>query len=669
MAEKFCYILNDWIVCHVPRTRPPVSPAWSNSRLRSLKRVRNALQRKLRRQRTPDNKRDFQSASNAYRSLNATLYKTYVLRVQIKLRANPSGFWRFINSKRKSAAIPKNVYFENQVSASALELSQLFAKHFASVFEANCASELEIVEAIRNVPSDLIDLGVFAVTSDMILSATKKLKRSYVPGPDGLPAILICRCIGNLVKPLSSIFNRSLEQAKFPRIWKKSFMTPVFKKGDRYDATNYRGITSLSAVSKLFEIIMSRVILNATKCYISVDQHGFMPGRSVTTNLLNFTSDCIIALEKKGQVDVIYTDLKAAFDKIDHKILLHKLTRLGVSSQLTSWLESYLTERELRVNIDGFVSRPFSNKSGVPQGSNLGPLLFILFFNDAAFVLKKGFKMLYADDLKIYIEVRTEEDCRLLQDSLTMFADWCRRNKLTISINKCQVISFHRTSQSILFDYSIEGKIIPRVTEVSDLGVKLDSKMSFDSHRTAIISKATRQLGFLSKIAKDFSDPHCWKSLYCALVRPILENASIVWQPHQLSWSLRIERIQKRFIRLALRNLPWRNPDSLPPYPDRCRLLALDTLEQRRKLQQILFVAKILYGAIDAPKLLEKMNFRVPYRTLRNTSLLQQTFHRTLFGQNEPILACIRAFTAVEEQFDFNETIGRFVNRIRSVIH
>ena len=189
-------------------------------------------------------------------------------------------------------------------------------------------------------------------------------------------------------------------------------MYPVFKRGYRNNLINYREITSLSAASKLFEIIVSKIILDVTKNYISVDQHGFIPGRSVTTNLMKFTSECITSMENKVQVDTIYTDLKAAFDKIDHQILLHKLSRLGISTQLVTWLESYLTDRELRVMIDGCVSRPFSNKSGVPQDSNLRPLLFILYFNDAALILnKRCLKLVYADDLKLYAIVQTQEDC------------------------------------------------------------------------------------------------------------------------------------------------------------------------------------------------------------------------------------------------------------------
>ena len=271
---------------------------------------------------------------------------------------------------------------------------------------------------------------------------------------------------------------------------------------------------------------------------------------------------------------------------------------------------------------------------GVPQGSNLGQLLFIFFFNGAASAL--GCRLVYADDLKIYLTIRNIEDCYRLQSLLDCFVTWCKLNALTLSTAKCEVNTFHRTQSPIIFTYAIDGHQLKRVDHVNDLGVILDQRLTFESHRTAIVSKATRQLGFIAKIGRDFKDPHCLKALYCSLVRPILENASVVWTPYQLSWNLRLERVQKRFIRLALKDLPWRDPVNLPPYPDRCRLLGLDTLERRRKIQQALFVAKILNGEIDSPKLLSTINFRASQRMLRSTSMLQNPFHRTNYGYFEP---------------------------------
>ena len=610
-------------------------------------------------------KRDFQNASNAYRRLNAELYKSYVLRVQSSLRRNPKSFWSFVKSKQKTSSIPTNVYLSETSAASDASSSDLFALHFASVFNAVGASQQEAEIAAAQVPADYVDVDIFAITSTMVTEAAKRLKCSYSPGPDGIPAAVLHRCITALAEPLCCIFNRSLEIGKFPKLWKQSYMFPVFKNGDRRNVKNYRGITSLSAASKLFEIIISGFLLERTKSYMSFDQHGFIPGRSVSTNLLQFTSTCIRQFEMKAQVDVIYTDLKAAFDKIDHRILLCKLTRLGFSRRFVSWLDSYLSDRTLRVLVDSSTSNAFKNSSGVPQGSNLGPLQFTLFVNDALSMLGDGCKLVYADDLKLYLVVRTLEDCEKLQTLLDKFVIWCRQNKLTLSVDKCVVITFHRIQKPIIYSYLIGDVLLSRVEQVNDLGVMLDSKLTFDIHRSSVISKASRQLGFVTKIAKDLNDPHCLKALYCALVRPILETAAVIWCPHQITWSLRIERIQKRFLRIALRNLPWRNPLDLPPYSDRCQLLDLDTLERRRKIQRAMLIAKVLNGEIDSPWLLSRLNIRAPLRTLRNDTLLQPVSHRTTYGFHEPITACVRMFNLVDDLYVFNEPSCRFGNKLK----
>ena len=666
LAGSFCETLCQWLSSNLPLVKKPASPPWATPHLRALKRVRNACQRKHRSRRTNETKNKFKRASADYRRLNSSLYKHYVMRVQIDLRRNPKHFWKFVNSKRKCSAIPSNVCLDGIVAVSDVDSCELFAKFFASVFADNTASVLDAEAASEGVPLNMLDLSTFEITAEMIIAAANRLKSSYSPGPDGIPAVVFARCARALANPLCRIFNASFEQGKFPGIWKESYMFPVFKKGDRQNVKNYRGITNLSAASKLFEIIVSSVVLSQAKSYISTDQHGFMPGRSVNTNLLNFTSTCITHMEQKAQVDVIYTDLKSAFDRIDHRILLCKLSRLGASPQFIKWLSSYLCGRSLRVRLNSSISTPFSNKSGVPQGSNLGPLLFTLFFNDVALLLGIGCKLVYADDLKLYLVVQSIEDCRRLQRLLDIFADWCRKNWFIISITKCHVMSFHRTTSPILFNYAIDDQMLERVNSVNDLGVVLDHKLNFNQNRSTIISRATRQLGFIAKIGRDFKSPYCLKALYCSLVRPLVENASLIWSPHQLVWSLRIERVQKRFIRLALRDLPWRDPLNLPPYPERCRLIGLDTLERRRKIQQAVFVAKLLNGEIDSPKILSLLNFRAPQRSLRSAGLLQLQSHRTVFGFNEPLTACVRAFTLVEELFEFGESSHKFMQKVTS---
>ncbi|XP_055543189.1 uncharacterized protein LOC129728762 [Wyeomyia smithii] len=311
MAASFCSIIQQWLQMNVPSKRRPFSPAWGNPLLRELKLERNACQRKHRVLRSSDSKIGFQRASKAYRKLNSAYYKAYVMKMQFNLRRNPKSFWKFVNSKRKYSTVPCNVVLDDVEAKSSAESCELFANFFASVFDETPASELEAESAASDVPMDCINLTSFVVTPAMVISAAKKLKISNSSGPDGIPSVMFCRCAFDFAAPLAAIFTRSLNDGVFPEVWKQSFMFPASNLATR----------ETQSIS-----------------YISNDQHGFMPGRSVTTNLLDFTSTCITAMENKTQVDVIYTDLKAAFDKIDHNILLAKLSRLESSSRLLSWI-------------------------------------------------------------------------------------------------------------------------------------------------------------------------------------------------------------------------------------------------------------------------------------------------------------------------------------------
>lgn len=309
-------------------------------------------------------------------------------------------------------------------------------------------------------------------------------------------------------------------------------------------------------------------------------------------------------------------------------------------------------------------SDAISIHSGVPQGSNLGPLLFSLFINDVAFVLPTGQRVFYADDVKIFIIISSIEDCLELQRLLDLFEDWSKRNLLDLCIAKCNTISFSRKRQPINFNYSLSGQTLERLDQVRDLGVLLDRQLTFRPHYEEVISKANKQLGFIFKLADGFQDPLCLKSLYCALVRSILESAVLVWCPYNRYWIDRIEAIQKRFVRLALRNLPWRDATNLPPYEHRCMLLGIDTLEQRRSNMQAVFIAKVLNNEIDAPSILAELNIYVPERPLRQRNFLHLATRNSRYGQHDPIRIMSSRFNEAFEQFDFDVSAATFQRRL-----
>lgn len=570
-----------------------------------------------------------------------------------------------MNTKRNEEGLPVEIHLGDRIASNSLEKCNLLAEHFKSIFNDTTASLSQVAEAVRDTPSDAFNFSITSVTVDLVESAIKKLKFSNAAGPDGIPSSILKRCCSELTTPLSKLFNISLQQGEFPTRWKSSFMFPIYKKGDKRNVENYRGITSLSACSKVFEIIINDALFSSCRNYISPDQHGFYPKRSVSTNLAPFISLCLRSMEAGAQVDVVYTDLKAAFDRVDHSILLAKLEKLGVSSGLTRWFKSYLTNRELCVRIGLEQSDYFTNSSGVPQGSNLGPLLFSIFVNEAGLILPTGCRSFYADDVKIYVIVRSFADCLRLQHLIDTFEEWCSRNYLTLNVQKCNIISFHRKLKPVAFNYTINHQLLQRVDNVRDLGITLDCALTFKLHYSGIVAKANRQLGFIFKIADEFRDPACLKALYCSLVRSILEFSSVVWCPYQAVWIARIESVQRKFVRYAFRHLPWNDPVNLPPYEDRCQLLGLETLEHRRTISQAVFAAKVLIGDIDSPGILAEFEIYAPERVLRSRSFLHLGPRAANYSLHDPIRFMSGRFNEFYEFFDFNCAAETFRHRIQ----
>ena len=221
---------------------------------------------------------------------------------------------------------------------------------------------------------------------------------------------------------------------------------------------------------------------------------------------------------------------------------------------------------------------------------------------------------MFADDLKFYRVISSRVDCCAIQSDIDSLLNWCTMNGMEVNVQKCNVISFCRNRQTTLFDYKMEIVSITRVSTVKDLGIFLDYKLCFAQHVAVTTAKAYAVLGFIKRNTQQFDDIYCLKSLYCALVRSILEYGVLVWSPYYAVQINRIERIQRQFVRYALRMLPWEDPIRLPPYEHRCALIQLPTLANRRSLLQRLFIFDLLGNNIDSTELLKRVHFNVPSR-------------------------------------------------------
>lgn len=652
--------LFDIIGRHTPFRRTDIrrtsNPPWWNSTLRRQRNVLRKARRRFLRHRTEDNRITLRRLEVDYNENVSSSFREYIFRIENEVKADPSSFWRFVKSRKSSLSIPPAMFFEGITSDNVEGSVELFATFFKSVYNATSPSVSP--ESLSSLPSYDIYLPRPTFTSSEVISALRNIDPSKGPGPDTLPPVFIHRCAEVLGPPLCRIFNLSLFEGVFPDAWKISAVTPIHKSGDVHDVKNYRPISILCTLAKTLELLIHDKMYSAAKPVLSQYQHGFVKNRSTITNLMAYTSTLNSSLEKRCQVDSIYIDFAKAFDKVPHELTLRKLDKLGFPDWLIMWLRSYLRDRSAIVKLGSVESSRFSTPSGVPQGSHLGPLIFVLFVNDLSHQLSSH-HLMYADDLKIYRIISSLIDCAALQQDIDNVANWCVTNGMEMNALKCKVISFAKTRTQLNYSYGVNGLKLDRVTSINDLGVILNSKLCFNEHITAMTSKAFAMLGFIRRNAREFRDPYALKTLYCSVVRSILEYAVQVWAPYHHTQITRIERVQRCFIRFALRRLPWNEPLRLPPYAHRCQLIRLVSLQQRRVYLQRMFAFDILSNRIDCTELLQQANFFVPARRSRQRSLIWTARHRTVFGQNHPLEKCFSSLNNVEA-FDFHVTRERF---------
>ena len=316
--------------------------------------------------------------------------------------------------------------------------------------------------------------------------------------------------------------------------------------------------------------------------------------------------------------------------------MLFKLSKVGFNHNLIKWVQSYLLGRTQRVRFEGNLSSVVNVTSGVPQGSHLGPLLFILFVNDVEHVLSNLNVLIYADDMKLFMKICKPSDLEFFQGEVNNFHIWCTKSLLEINVKKCISITFTKKHNVRQDTISIGQQTVERCNQVRDLGVILDSELTFVEHYNNIIFKASNMLGFIKRFSFHFNDPYTIKTLYVTYVRPLLEYCSVVWAPYQDTHKDRIESVQKQFLLYALRRLGW-NSFRLPSYESRCMLIKIDSLEKRREFAMLAFINDVIGQRVNDANILEKLNFYAPTRYLRNRNLFYINNQRTNYAQNGPL--------------------------------
>jgi hypothetical protein len=514
-------------------------------------------------------------------------------RIMNKAKKDPKAFHGYVrrNTKVKDMVGPLTnedgtVITEDSVTA------QVLNDYFSSVFTVESMENMpEAAQIFTGRDDAKLDHVDFSITG--IKKCINRLKPGKAPGEDGILSTVLKETANEIALPLSLLFTRSWIEGVVPNDWKKANVTPIFKSGKRDAAKNYRPVSLTSQICKLMETIIRDSIVEHLENHqlVKQSQHGFRRGHSCLTNLLTFLERVTQWIDEGKPVDVIYLDYSKAFDKVAHARLLMKIKAHGIGEKMARWIEQWLDNRVQRVVVKGSASEWSSVTSGVPQGSVLGPTLFILYVNDieeniTSSVLK------FADDTKIFYPVDRSEASFTLQDDLHNLSTWSSKWQMLFNVDKCGCM--HLGYGNPHYDYFLDDTVMRSVEEEKDLGVIMHSSLKFSQHCASAVKKANRVLGIIKKNFKS-RDKEFILKMYKSLVRPHLDYCSQVWRPyHQRDIDL-IENVQKRTLKL-IHGYKELN------YEEQLRRARLTTLECRRLRGDLLETFKILRGFENVDK-------------------------------------------------------------------
>jgi hypothetical protein len=524
---------------------------WIDGEIIHLSNVKNNLWKKAKQSNRAKDWEEYKRASNNLKNVTKTKYNDFINSACDESSLNPKRFWSVVSTKckTKKKTVPDTVYYGNEQASDLQSKANLFNKYFYEQFN-NTDYDLPAVTSFVNDNLSNLIIDVSEVYEKLI-----KIDVNKAQGPDGIPTIIYKNLATVLAPSMSMLFNLSIQSGVVPKEWKWANVVPVFKKGPPEDVSNYRPISLLPIIGKILEKCIHNHIYSILLNDISNNQHGFMQQRSTSTQLVSFYDEVYNMADTNIQVDIAYLDFSKAFDCISHKLLLHKLKGLGFSGKLYNWLSEYLTCRMQRVILNGVNSDFLTVKSGVPQGSILGPLLFILFINDIfKAVNDKVTLALYADDSKVSKPINSINDCIVLQNALDKLTSWSKKWGMKFNPKKCEILSTKVSNTYISYDYKISGCVLKRVNKFNDLGVTLSDDLTWNEHIQSCLKKANKRLGLIKRCTGYNCSVKTKLRCYVSLVRPLVEYNTVMWWPSNKKGIIKIESLQRRATKFITNN-------------------------------------------------------------------------------------------------------------------
>ena len=570
------------------------------------------------------------------------------IRIIGKIKDNPKAFYGYA---KKHSSVRNEITTLSTPGGYVTDkesIANLFQDQFSSVFSDPNSPKIEQPDfPTPFIPFPIGDAWA-EIHDDDVLDALAELKPSSSPGPDGVPSILLKRCSSTLVYPIKFLLLKSIEESFVPSFYKSTHICPLFKKGDRAKAENFRPISKTSHVIKTHERIMRKKLVNyfEQNLLFSLNQHGFRSKRSTLTQLLQHFDAINEGLVNNMDTDSIYLDYEKAFDKVDHNLLLAKLKRYKLPALFVDWISSFLRNRTQTVVVGGMQSRPQCVVSGVPQGSVLGPALFLVFVNDIERSLTSSTIGFFADDTRISSKISTCIDMQALQTDLNSVLAWSEKNNMRLHSRKFELM-VHRANpiglaselpfESSIFSYQLPDNLtLYETSDLRDLGVLVSTSGSWTNHINLIVEKAKGVSSWVCSVFKSRQE-EVMVTLYKSIVRSHLEYCCPVWNPHKIADIKKLEDVQKQFTS-KIAGLQDLN------YYERLSALNLMSLQRRRERYILIHMWKILYGEVPP---LSSFKFNEPSRLgiqaelpplRRGTRQAIQTRYDESFAMTGPVL-------------------------------
>jgi len=581
----FAEEVTDLISIHVPerRKRNNNRPPWLNQEILRAIRKKKRMWKECRGVATKEYKEVEKKVRNMIRNSKRGFEK--------KLASGNGGNKRpfFAYVKLKTQSRPSVGPLKDSTGATVSDnegMADLLNRAFKDVFTREDVTDIP-------EPGNLHMESVLETVSFDVQQVKKKirgLRTEAAPGPDGIGPRVLKELQDGLAPALAAIFTKSLESGVVPQDWKEANVTPIFKKGAKSSPGNYRPVSLTSVSCKIMESVLRDGItqhLTVNKL-INNSQHGFLKDRSCVTNLLEFLEVASTVVDSGDGFDIIYLDFAKAFDKVPRERLLRKIYAHGIRGPILGWIRSWLTGRKQRVVLNGRFSSWEEVLSGVPQGSVLGPLLFVIFINDLdnCVVLLVDSLKKFADDTKLGKTVRGEGDRDQLQSALDRLCSWADSWGMEFNVAKCKVM--HTGHRNPMYKYQMKGQELEETREERDIGVVVTSNLKPAAQCAKAAQTAQTVLGQLTR-AFHYRDRHVFVRLYKQYVRPHLEFSTQAWSPWTVGDKETLEKVQRRAVKMV-------SGLESSDYNERLRELGLDSLEERRYHADMAMVYRITNG-------------------------------------------------------------------------